>query len=339
MGLLYIGFVISFIILLITNIVFVLINIYLWVIGDHAIVTSGTNLIEILYYAPYFKWIVLSDVIWLGLGFLFALTRKKYKTDQYFYLDSKKISNPIITVIIPTYNEENNVEKVIKNFQLEKNVKHVLVIDNNSTDKTVEIAKQCGAIVITKEINKGFGDSCIVGLNEALKTDANIIALTECDGTYSSSDLQKMIPYLDDCEVVLGTRLIQVLIEKENQNGIFNTWGNYFIAKLIQLKYFSIQHMGVVSLTDVGCTFRCIRRDGLEKMIERITNDYDKKIDKNGWLIIPYLNMIAIEKDLKIVEVPITFKKRTGGASKSGAERKSKGLLYGLRFIWFVLKA
>ena len=49
--------------------------------------------------------------------------------------------------------------------------------------------------------------------------------------------------------------------------------------------------------------------------------------------------MIAIQKDLKIVEVPITFKKRTGGASKSGAERKSKGLLYGLRFIWFILKA
>jgi len=212
------------------------------------------------------------------------------------------------------------------------------VIDNNSTDKTVEIAKQCGATVITKEINKGFGDSCIVGLNEALKTDANIITLTECDGTYSSSDIQKMIPYLDNCEVVLGTRLIQVLIEKENQNGMFNTWGNFFIAKLIQLKYFSLLHMGVISLTDVGCTFRCIRRDGLEKMIGRITNDYNKKIDKNGWLIIPYLNMIAIQNDLKIVEVPITFKKRTGGTSKSGVGRKSKGLLYGLRFIWFVLK-
>ena len=51
-----------------------------------------------------------------------------------------------------------------------------------------------------------------------------------------------------------------------------------------------------------------------------------------------YFNLDS-EKDLKIVEVPITFKKRTGGASKSGAERKSKGLLYGLKFIWFVLKA
>ena len=98
MGFLYIGFAISFIILLITNIVFVLINIYLWTIGDHAIVTSGTNLVEILYHAPYFKWIVLSDAVWLGLGFLFALTRKRYKTDEYFYLNSKKISNPIITV-------------------------------------------------------------------------------------------------------------------------------------------------------------------------------------------------------------------------------------------------
>ena len=243
MGFLYVSFAISFIILLITNIVFVIINIYLWSIGDHAIVTSGTNLIEILYHAPYFKWVVLSDAIWLGLGFLFALTRKRYKTDQRFYLDTKKISDPIITVVIPTYNEENNVEKVIKDFQSEKNVKYILVIDNNSTDKTVEIAKQCGATVITKEINKGFGDSCIVGLNEALKTDANIITLTECDGTYSSSDIQKMIPYLDNCEVVLGTRLIQVLIEKENQNGMFNTWGNFFIAKLIQLKYFSLLHM------------------------------------------------------------------------------------------------
>ena len=79
-----------------------------------------------------------------------------------------------------------------------------------------EISKKCGAIVKTKETNKGFGDSCIVGFQEALKTDANIIVLTECDGTYDSSDLEKMVPYLDNCEVVLGTRLIQVLTEKGN---------------------------------------------------------------------------------------------------------------------------
>ncbi len=337
MGIMYVSIVLTFLALLIFNILFILINIYLWAIGDHAIVTSGTNLIEILYYAPLFKWIVLFDIIWLGTGFLFALTRKTYKTDQRFYLDTKKINDPKITVIIPTYNEENNVEKIIKDFQSEKNVKHVLVIDNNSSDKTVKISKECGATVITKETNKGFGDSCILGFSEALKTDADVIVLTECDGTYTSSDLEKMLPYLDNCELVLGTRLIQVLTEKGNQNGMFNTWGNFFIAKLIQLKFFSLLHMGVVSLTDVGCTFRCMRRESLEKIIETIKADYDKKIDKNGWLIIPYLNMIAIKKDLKIVEVPITFKKRVG-ISKSGAQKKSKGIIYGLKFIWFVLK-
>ena len=114
--------------------------------------------------------------------------------------------------------------------------------------------------------------------------------------------------------------------------------GKLLYRKINSAKIFQLAAHGVVSLTDVGCTFRCIRRDGLEKMIGRITNDYNKKIDKNGWLIIPYLNMIAIQNDLKIVEVPITFKKRTGGTSKSGVGRKSKGLLYGLRFIWFVLK-
>ena len=194
-----------------------------------------------------------------------------------------------------------------------------------------------GAIIVEKESNKGFADSCLMGLKKSLETDANIIVLTECDGTYAGHDIEKLVPFLDECDVAIGSRLIQVLTEKGNQNGMFNTWGNFFLAKLIQIKYFSLLHMGIVSFTDVGCTFRCIRREALEKIIDGMINDYKKNIDTDGWLFLPYFNMIGIEKELKIIEVPITFKKRHG-KSKSQVNRKHKGIMYGLKFMWFIIK-
>ena len=114
------------------------------------------------------------------------------------------------------YDGDNNVEKVINDYKNQKYVKEVLVVDNHSTDKTIEIAKLCSAKIIAKDENKGFAHSCIVGMRESLKTDANIIIFTECDGTFSGNDLEKMVPYLDNCDMVIGTRQVQVLSEKGN---------------------------------------------------------------------------------------------------------------------------
>jgi len=296
------------------------------------------NFVETIYFSILLKWLLLADIIWISFALVFALKRKKYKTELQHYLSYEPIKNPITAVIIPTFNEEDNVEKVVKDYKMQPSVKYVYVIDNNSSDKTPDIAEKCGAIVIRKEINKGYGDSCVVGFNEVLKTDANIVALTECDGTFNAYDITKMIPYLDNCDMVVGTRIIQVLTEKGNQNGMFNTWGNFFIGKLIQLKYFSLLHMGVTSFTDVGCGHKCIRRDGLEKMIEQIRNDYFNKIDKDGWMFNPYLNLCSVDNELKTVEIPITFNRRSG-ISKSGAKKKSKGFKLGLRLMWFILKS
>ena len=60
-----------------------------------------------------------------------------------------------------------------------------------------------------------------------LETDANIIALTESDGTYAGIDLEKMIPYLENVDMIIGTREIQVFSEKGNQNKMFYVWGNF----------------------------------------------------------------------------------------------------------------
>ena len=338
MGTIFLGMFLSFSALLLIHIIFLGINIYLSITEGLESLLQERNFVETIYFSILLKWLILADIIWISFALVFALKRKKYKTELQHYLSYEPIKNPITAVIIPTFNEEDNVEKVVKDYKMQPSVKYVYVIDNNSSDKTPDIAEKCGAIVIRKEINKGYGDSCVVGFNEVLKTDANIVALTECDGTFNAYDITKMIPYLDNCDMVVGTRIIQVLTETGNQNGMCNTWGNIFIGKLIQLKYFSLLHMGVTSFTDVGCGHKCIRRDGLEKMIEQIRNDYFNKIDKDGWMFNPYLNLCSVDNELKTVEIPITFNRRSG-ISKSGAKKKSKGFKLGLRLMWFILKS
>ena len=334
MGKIFAGIFFSFFALLVIHIFFLVLHIFLWI-------TEGLVLgifVETIYFSVLLKWMILADIIWVSFVLGFVLKRKKYKTEPQHYLSYEPIKHPIIAVIIPTFNEAVNVEKVVKDYKMQPNVKYVYVIDNNSSDKTPDIAEKCGAVVIRKKINKGFGDSCVIGFNEVLKTDANIVALTECDGTFNAYDITKMIPYLDNCDMVVGTRIIQVLTEKGNQNGMFHTWGNFFIGKLIQLKYFSLLHMGVTSFTDVGCGYRCIRRDGLEKIIGQIRNDYLNKIGKDGWMFNPYITLCSVDNELKTVEIPITFNRRSG-ISKSGSDEKSKGFKLGLRMIWLILSS
>ena len=334
MGKIFAGIFFSFFALLVIHIFFLVLHIFLWI-------TEGLVLgifVETIYFSVLLKWMLLADIIWVSFVLGFVLKRKKYKTEPQHYLSYEPIKHPIAAVIIPTFNEADNVEKVVKDYKMQPNVKYVYVIDNNSSDKTPDIAEKCGAVVIRKKINKGFGDSCVIGFNEVLKTDANIVALTECDGTFNAYDITKMIPYLDNCDMVVGTRIIQVLTEKGNQNGTFHTWGNFFIGKLIQLKYFSLLHMGVTSFTDVGCGYRCIRRDGLEKIIGQIRNDYLNKIGKDGWMFNPYITLCSVDNELKTVEIPITFNRRSG-ISKSGSDEKSKGFKLGLRMIWLILSS
>jgi glycosyltransferase involved in cell wall biosynthesis len=339
MGKLFALLIVSFITLIIIHVVFLIINAFYWSVSGVDYVIKGNTFTEIIYYSTYLKWIGLIDVIWTSVLIIFLIKRKNYKTDPILhYLTIRKIVEPKICVIIPTFNEEQIVENVIADYSNQKNIHNVIVVDNNSTDKTAEIAESLGVQVIRKKSNQGLADSVILGLIEFMKTDANIVTITECDGTFSGSDLEKMIPYLDNCDMVIGTRQVQILTEKDNQNSMFYVWGNYILAKLIQIKYFSLVNMGIVELTDVGCLYRCIRKDALEKIKSELSSLDAKKILKNpnSGLIANFLTMIAIENNLKIVEIPITFRKRIG-TSKTGANKKSKAIVYGLRFFWYII--
>lgn len=327
---------IFFIILFCVNLGWIFVNIYMWLAFGFESIIQGENLIEDIYYSVYIKWILLLDTIWIISALIFVYNRKQFKIDAGHFLQKKEITDPNICVTMPTYNEEKAIKSVVKNFVLQKFVKKVIVVDNYSSDNTVEIARENGAEVITKNENKGFSHSYILGLKEALKTDANIVVVTESDGTFDGNDINKLLPYLENCDVVTGSRSHQVLTEKGNQNGRLHVYGNIFLAKLIQLKYFSLNHLGTVNLTDVGCGLMIMKRSALEKMISEFSKiDTDKSIWNMSSRF--YTILLAIEKDLRIVEVPVTFKKRIGESKYSG-ESISRSLKIGLNFLWLILR-
>jgi len=333
----FIALVITFLFLLIINISWIGINLYFWIMDGAESIIQGTNLLENIYLSKYVRWIILVDIIWIisAIGFMFG--RKQYKTNSSLhYLHYDPIHVPKITMIIPTFNEELSIGKVVKNFIEQSSVESVIVIDNNSEDNTVKIAQEYGANVITKDENKGYSHSFVLGLKEALKTDCNIIGTTEADGTYNSYDLEKMVPYLDNTDMVIGTRQNQIITEKGNQNSVFHVWGNFLLGKLIQIKYFNLHHTGIVNLTDVGCVYRLIQKNALEKIIDDLTYpDSDTPIGGIG--IGLYLTMIGIEKDLRIIEIPVTFNKRIG-ISKIESNKFSKAIVIGFKFLWLILR-
>jgi len=337
MSLFYVGVSASFFILLIINLYWFGANIYFWSINGLQAFLQGFNFVEGIFASTYLKWIIIADLIWLLIILGWSLKRKHFQTQSLNYLQYNKINEPSICVVIPAYNEKLVIESVVKDFIGAQNVQQVIVVDNNSTDGTPDIAEKCGAKVIRKDRNMGFAHSCVIGMIESLKANCNIIVLVEGEGTCNAYDLCRMIPYLDNCEMVVGTRQLQVLSEKGNQIKMVYVWGNYFLAKAIQFKFFSLLHMGVVNLTDVGCIYRAIRKDALEKIIHEFTKpDSEEVIPGDEFTL--FMTIKALKNNIRIVEIPISFKKRVG-ISKTGSDKKLKAIVIGLRFLWFILRS
>ncbi len=337
MGLFYIGFVASFVILLIINLYWLVANIYFSFLGLQTLL-QGYGLIEGILLSSWLKWILLADIIWLLFAILWSITRKNYRTEKNFnYLQYNKINEPNVCVVIPAYNEKLAIESVVKDFIGAQNVHCVLVIDNNSTDGTPDIAERCGAKVIRKDRNMGWAHSCVEGMKEALKTNCNVVVLVEGGGTCNTYDLSRMISYLDNCEMTVGTRQLQLLSEKGNQIKMVYVWGNYILAKLIQIKFFSLLHMGTVNLTDVGCIYRAIRKDKLEKIMPEFYKPDSKEVIPGDEFTL-FMTINALKKNLRVIEIPISFNKRVG-ISKTESDKKLKAVIIGLKFFWYILRS
>ena len=209
-----------------------------------------------------------------------------------------------VCVVLTAYDDEEAIGRSVKEFLSQRNVSSVIVVDNNSEDRTAKKAFEAGATVV-KETNQGYGFACMCGLREALlKEEADIIILAEGDMTFRGRDIWKLLPFLDDADMVVGSRTHMAYTDSNSQMDWFFLWGNLFLAKILELKFFNLKFLARTRFTDVGCTMRAINKEALMKICE------DLKI--GGMYFSPHMMKLALEKGLRVVEVPITFRKRVG---------------------------
>jgi len=166
-----------------------------------------------------------------------------------------------VSVVMPAYNEEEYIAKAVKEFSSIPEVDEVIVVNNNSTDRTKELAVKAGAIVVDEE-KQGYGYACQRALKEA---NGDLIILVEPDGTFSAHDIEKFLAYSNDFDFVIGSRTSKEMIHEGANMGKFLKWGNWALAKMIEVLF------NGPSLTDVGCTYRSIKRDALEKIKDKFT--------------------------------------------------------------------
>jgi len=125
-----------------------------------------------------------------------------------------------IYCIIPAYNEANNIGRVIA--EVLPLVDKVVVVDDASTDNTVEVAKQAGAQVLKHFINRGQGASLRTGTHYALSVGADIIIHFDADGQFLSSDLPTLLKPLknNEADIVFGSRFLQTSPKPLGEGGL-----------------------------------------------------------------------------------------------------------------------
>ena len=168
-----------------------------------------------------------------------------------------------VSVVIPAYNEAASIGHVVRDFR--GLVDEVVVMDNESSDGTAELARQAGATVHSKP-SRGYGHALKAGMDAA---SGDILVLVEADFTFRARDLSQLLEYLKDADMVVGTRTTRQMIEQgANMDGLLR-WGNVAVGKLIEVLWWPVEPR----FTDVGCTYRAIWRDAYLKIRDYLVCD------------------------------------------------------------------
>jgi glycosyltransferase involved in cell wall biosynthesis len=226
---------------------------------------------------------------------------------------------PNIKVIIPAYNEADSIAHVIT--AIPKTVSEVIVINNNSTDKTEKNAKNAGATVLT-ENKKGYGYACLKGMDYISQLDSekrpDIIVFLDGDYSDYPEELTKIVqPIIEDnIDFVVGAR-----VKSLRENGAMTgpqIFGNWLSTRLMRLFFRS-------TFTDLG-PFRAIKYDKLLGL-----NMEDKTY---GWTV--EMQLKVLKKKLTYREIPVNYRNRIGVSKVSGTV---KGAIFaGTKILTWIFK-
>ena len=204
-----------------------------------------------------------------------------------------------VSVVFGTYNEADSIREVIDGFFATGFVDEVIAVDNNALGNTKEEIEKTKAKRVV-ETKQGYGHAYMRALKEAT---GDLIVMTEVDGTFDPNDLHKFLLYSDDFSVVFGTRTSRASIWSGAFMPFSVRFGNWAVAKVLE-----VLHNGP-TLTDVGCTYKLITREALEKIIPLFP------FSSGGPKWSPEFMIWVIKKGFMPIEIPVMYKPRTGGAS------------------------
>lgn len=210
-----------------------------------------------------------------------------------------------IAVLIPCYNEELTIEKVVKDFKKELPEADIYVYDNNSKDKTVEIAKNAGAIV-RHEYKQGKGN---VVRSMFRDIDADIYVMVDGDDTYPAEFVHELIKPIRDgqADMVIGDRLSNGTYQEENKRK-FHEFGNNLVKKGINMLFDT-------KLKDIMTGYRVFNRIFVKNM-PVMTPKFEIETE---------MTLYALDKKYIIKEIPIIYRDRPEG-SKSKLNTVSDGI-------------
>ena len=225
--------------------------------------------------------------------------------------------NKIIKVIIPAYNEEKSIIKVIQD--IPSIVNEIIIVDNNSSDQTAKNAQEAGAKVLT-EIKKGYGNACLKGISyvksQTHKTD--IIVFLDGDFSDYPEELTKLIAPIinDNIDFVIGAR-----VSKFREKGSMTRpqiFGNWLATTLMSILFNS-------KFTDLG-PFRAIKCHKLLAL---------KMEDKTyGWTV--EMQLKALKNNYSYIEIPVKYRNRIGVSKVSGT---IKGAIFaGVNILYWIFK-
>jgi dolichol-phosphate mannosyltransferase len=217
---------------------------------------------------------------------------------------------PTAVVCLPTYNERENLEPMLRALA-DKGVR-VLVIDDDSPDGTGELADRLAAEldyveVLHRERKEGLGPAYLAGFRHALAGDAELVLEMDCDFSHDPNDVPRLIAAVaDGADVALGSRYVP--------GGGVRNWG--LLRRFISAGGSAYARILLgVKIRDLTGGFKCYRRRVLE------TIDLDS-VDSKGYAFQIETTYRALRAGFKAVEVPITFADREAGGSKM-----SKGIV------------
>jgi dolichol-phosphate mannosyltransferase len=227
-------------------------------------------------------------------------------------------------VIIPTYNEAQNIERMIISvlnqnpFALE-----VLIIDDHSPDGTAEIVKKLKAKdprihLIERARKLGLGTAYVAGFRYALENDFNYVLEMDADFSHDPKDINTLLEAAETYDVVIGSRYIQGV------NVV-----NWPLSRLLLSMGASLYTRIITGLPVRDCTsgFKCYRR----KVLESIKLD---RIESDGYSFQIEMKFRAWKKGFSLYEVPIIFTDRVAGSSKMSKRivREAIWMVWKLKF-------